>query len=293
MIAAHGGDEGSRLELDSQLRRYLIGELSPGEMEPLEERLMTDDELQSRLALLEDELIDDYASRTLSPAEHKRMEASFFSSEQRREKLRFARAAQRFAQAKPEQRLMPVKSMPIWHLASQPSYRPVTLAFAALLVVAFALSGWWWFTLHRVNEELASTSQALIHERGRTAQLTKQAGGEVKQTLLAVHLLPGLSRGGGALTRVAPAQPTEVIELRLWLGSADYGKYSASLQTVEGTQIATNDPLVVSVTSEGRWAIFRIPAQLLPPGDYRMRLSATKLQQKPEELQSYYFRVTP
>jgi len=88
------------LQLDykeqESLRKYLLGNLPPGEIAALEERLLTDSVIYDELLMVEDELIDQYLSGEQSPAERESFEAHFVLAPERQQKVRFARALKKY-----------------------------------------------------------------------------------------------------------------------------------------------------------------------------------------------------
>lgn len=84
------------LEEEAELRKYLLGELSPEEQVSVEARLFLDDEYLSQLNVVEDELIDAYVYKELAPGERAQVEARLLSKPGRREDLSIARALKRY-----------------------------------------------------------------------------------------------------------------------------------------------------------------------------------------------------
>lgn len=88
---------------DSQtrsLRQYLLGApLAADQQRELEERLFTDDECCEQLDIIEDELIEQFLNDELSADERARFEAAFLTTAERKEKLRVARALNKYVKA--------------------------------------------------------------------------------------------------------------------------------------------------------------------------------------------------
>ena len=76
---------------DQRLVNYLLGLLADDEAERLDEASIVDDELAARLRIVEDDLVDAYASGTLDAPTRQRFESYYLSSPHRSEKVRFAR----------------------------------------------------------------------------------------------------------------------------------------------------------------------------------------------------------
>lgn len=82
---------------NAEIRKYLLGNIQvEDERRKIEERLMLDDDYFEELLMQEDELIQDYVDDQLSTDERQKFEKHFLISEERRDKIRFARALRRY-----------------------------------------------------------------------------------------------------------------------------------------------------------------------------------------------------
>lgn len=77
------------------IRRYLLGTPTADEQQGIELRLLTDPAFFDELSAREDELVDEYASGLLTPAERASFETVFLAAPERRQKLQFALALRR------------------------------------------------------------------------------------------------------------------------------------------------------------------------------------------------------
>src|SRR5215216_252661 len=84
-------------EQDKKLARYLLGELSEIERIDIEDRYSSDVDFFDELLVAEDELIDDYVRRKLTPKDGELFEQNFLCSAARRERVKSARALAKFA----------------------------------------------------------------------------------------------------------------------------------------------------------------------------------------------------
>ena len=75
---------------DQQLLRYLLGLLPDEEAERLDEASITDEAVAGRLRVAENDLVDAYATGTLSGETQERFESFYLSSARRRQHARFA-----------------------------------------------------------------------------------------------------------------------------------------------------------------------------------------------------------
>jgi hypothetical protein len=84
---------------DELLARYHLGELSPGERDAVEDRYFADVAFHERVMAAEEELIDSYVRGELSTEQRKHFESWFLKSDDRREKLKFAKTLSRYRPA--------------------------------------------------------------------------------------------------------------------------------------------------------------------------------------------------
>ena len=83
------------------LRQYLLGELPPGEVDALEQKMFEDDECFDTLHAVEAELLDDYTAGTLSESHRRALERTVLASPHGRSRLAFAETLSVAAQASP------------------------------------------------------------------------------------------------------------------------------------------------------------------------------------------------
>ena len=97
---------GTSFKSDETVRDYLLGRVSDeATLEGLEERLFTDEEFCSRVALAEDELINDYVLGYLNEEDAAAFDAALASNPERRFKLELTRALREKALAASAQEL--------------------------------------------------------------------------------------------------------------------------------------------------------------------------------------------
>src|SRR6516225_4038746 len=79
------------------VRHYLLDQLQEPEQIAIEDRLLMDDAFFQRLEMIEDELIDDYVSGSMSETDRQAFVAHFLAAPERQKKLKFAQAMHRYA----------------------------------------------------------------------------------------------------------------------------------------------------------------------------------------------------
>lgn len=77
------------LQNETEIRRFLLGELSEDERSAFESRFIADEDLFEQMSVVEDELIESYVRETLSPADKTNFEKHFLATETRRRKVDF------------------------------------------------------------------------------------------------------------------------------------------------------------------------------------------------------------
>jgi anti-sigma-K factor RskA len=80
----------------AEIRKFLLGYIQVEERRKIEERLMLDDDYFEEISMQEEELIQDYVDGQLNTDERRRFKKYFFISEERRQKIEFARALRRY-----------------------------------------------------------------------------------------------------------------------------------------------------------------------------------------------------
>lgn len=131
-------------EPQKRIRLYLLGQLSDGAGEELEQEILTNGELFEELLMAEDELIDDYLASKLDQNERTRFEQHFLSTPERHEQLRFARALNRHVTASTQREN---DHSSFWQSFRRSPAFPFRAAVAIVLVAL--ISGLGWFFLNR------------------------------------------------------------------------------------------------------------------------------------------------
>jgi hypothetical protein len=142
-------------EVQERIRRYLLGQLSDGAWEEFEQELLVDDELLEELLVLEDELNDEYLMGELPGDERVQFEQHFLAAPERQEKLRFARALNRYVTVANRQELDRKTSPSLW------SNWTVLYRAGAVFAVVILFAGTVWFFLNRRSSPQIPESPAM------------------------------------------------------------------------------------------------------------------------------------
>lgn len=131
-------------DIQERIRRYLLGQLTDGAREEIEQNLLTNAELFDELGVVEDELADEYLAGKLDQDERSRFEQHFLATPERQQKLRFARALHRYVTAAGRPETSAGKFLPLSWRSRTILYR-ATAAVAVIVIIAGTL----WFFRHR------------------------------------------------------------------------------------------------------------------------------------------------
>lgn len=85
-----------QVETEETIKRFLLGELADEEQEQVQYRLLSDSEYFEQFLMVENELTDDFVRGALSECDNQRVTEYFLAVPERRQKLRFAIALDRF-----------------------------------------------------------------------------------------------------------------------------------------------------------------------------------------------------
>jgi hypothetical protein len=260
------------------ITQYLLGQTSPEDLPELEERLLTDSAFYEELLTVEDELIDDYLRGELSQLDRESFETHFSTAPERQQKVRFGRAFNKYVAAVDAMPEMAPATLAVsekardiskppkpWYSIFLPSQNPI-LSYSLMTALVLIVGTVSWFGL----KNLRNTGS---HDPGK---------------VLAITLTPGLTRSDGDIKKISIPGDTGTVRLQLALSKNEYAKYRAILLTDEGSEI-WSDTLPPDL--DGRFINVNIPAELLKPGEYQVRLSGQSEAGSFEALDRYSFRV--
>jgi hypothetical protein len=270
-----------------EIRRYLLGYSDADVTESIEKRLIGDDEYQQEFLIVTDELIEDYLDGDLSQEEAGQFETHFLATPRRNHKLEIARAlSERALSDKPATeasanatnvRSFPARPWPrqYWKIAAMVG----VVIFAGLIV---------WAILRNRPPQFTAADQRLQDELARLNDpaLAPPAGPAVQLSISPVSV-----RGLGEDHRAVTQSDTQMVLVRLVLVDKVYESYRATLQTVDGSELARTPQLKPINVDAGRFVEVRLPAQLLQPRSYRLKLAASTSSGTYDDVGVYPFQI--
>lgn len=315
-----------RLENETLVRRFLLGELAEEERARVEDAFLVDEEAFEMLLAAEDELVDAYARGELRGRERERFERHFLSTPRGREKLLRTRSLLEVIRQEPAAPPAETARAAWWQTfieGLRGLQAPLRYGLAGALLV-FLLGGVWLLT--RRGEQPRQSREAAVAVRpeatrgSEVAQVPNQeqpheaptAGGpeagaaesrpapspskrtdaprQRSVSVASLTLTPGLTRESSASARTLRIAPGSTrARLTLELDQADYASYRAALVTATGRRVWSGDRLRKSAS--GSALVLTLPAALLAEGDYVLELSGAAPSGGFESVADYSFRV--
>jgi hypothetical protein len=309
--------------------RYLLGALSAEEQARFEERYFVDDAAFEEIEIAEDELIDAYVRRELSPSERERFEQVFLRSERLIERVKFARTLTASVGSRSSVTPQPVadaksswwKGLLSLSFAAQPTFR-ASLALGALILVigGAALIVQWTrlrdesrrlegerAELQRQQQDLArvvadtqskneQSMTALKDEQARLDKLIEElhqaqtSQPTAPQTILSMTLFPGGSRGSGATPAINAKSGTSALQLKLVLEQDEYPSYLVTVKAADGSERFKKE-LKIQHPRAGPVISIQLPVKSLSSGDYTVAVSGRASSGNFESVADYPFQL--
>ncbi|HXI25108.1 MAG TPA: hypothetical protein VNG71_14690 [Pyrinomonadaceae bacterium] len=278
----------SRVFSDDAIRRFLLGELTVGEQEAFEKRLVADDELEARVRLSELGLADDYVQRRLTRAESLRVQERFLVTKDRQHMTAVSQALRdRFT---PATRWSAQKVFNLDHAAWR-------YAFAAVILIIVFATVWLGVKERRLAIKFpipkrvlpkASPTQSPVvahHPVGALAPTHQEEATPPPehQTTVSIALDAKNTVENPFELKLSD---TAITSLRI-VATPERNQrdsYRAEVWNSRGESVFTADGLTPS--DEGKLTL-DIPALVLSPGEYMIRLNG---REDAAELH-YYFRI--
>jgi anti-sigma factor RsiW len=266
----------SQAETLQEIRRYLLGTLSPEQAAELEERLLSDEEVYEELLIVEHELVDQFLSGELSATDRERIESHFLRAPERQDQLRFGHLLRRYVSAHaPEIANGAERESPVIVKPERESFlsrllprNPVPAFALGCALLVLVVGGFW-----MANRILNPTSGS--------------------GAVWAVELTPGLTRDGGETRKFAVPANTGTVRLQLDLAEDQYQSYEAILQDADGRTLTTSKSLKTQPANGRTAVLLDVKSNMMPAGDYRVKLNGLSSKGEAESVANYSFRVLP
>jgi hypothetical protein len=277
---------------DTEIRRYLLGELEEERSAALEQDYFAREELFDRVWAAENDIVDEYLAGRLSVHQRERFERHYMASPEHRDRVATARELR--AHGVPSPATKPARQgwWTTFRSAFGASPAGWTAAAAAALVVLAVAGGVW---IVRSSSRAQPSLDVRSPESVRPAQPPPDATGPaaprapvtIALTLSAINL-----RGtdDAASLVIPPGTDLVVLQLELDRGAPRFERGRASVRTLAGKDIWTG-PAVAGVSASSSFARIDVPAGALSPDDYIVALFDTAAGAGETARYRYFLRV--
>ena len=290
------------------MRRYLLGTASPDERTTLEDKYLRDTGAFEELTAAENDLIDSYTRGKLSDIEKVEFEKRYLTSPKGRSRVSFSRALAELSAQPHQTNSAPTPSFWQGILAFfQPRSPVFRWGFAAVCAVALVAAIGSLRVIHNRNLQARLGSQQTNSQTqvNIATQPNAQTPGGTGRTEIAktetpllgeftLQLNSGISRtfGSGAPKPFVVPPGTSWLNLQLGLDDDDHSGYVVSVETPEGVEIRRVEGLNSRTRSGRKIIVVRVPARLIPAGDYVVDVKRTgEDKTKEQSVESYAFRI--
>lgn len=258
---------------NSKLKQYLLGNLTQGETEKLDLRIISDAGLEEPLLMAEHELVEDYLEKNLSTEESELFRRNFLVGSKRESLLREVALLKRYAQ---HSALSDNLSKTATETAGDGFFEKLKGWFSlnlrpAAAVLTLLIAGLLIFGVWRIF--LTDSMSPLEREYAALNQKDLSSPAEF-QNSSSVNLVPGTFRDTNQTTKFKAAGLTENVLFRLALPAQTdlQTKYRAELSK-DGTRIFTQQKIRVYQNQSGQEVRLILPKSVLSaPGQYKITL---------------------
>jgi hypothetical protein len=308
---------------DDEIVRYLLGGMSEAEQVALEEAFVSDPQIFTLVAEVENDLIDDYVRGRLELRQRELFELNFLSSPEQRQRVEIARALlpdlDRVETAGDNHSAAIEKSARRGGFFSFSFNPQLAFRLAAVLGGLLIATGWAWLLYEniRLRQELrVAREDAARRER----ELGRQVNDEREQNTRLVDeiarlrshsspqitpspsqaapafvtlLLAGALRDPGVadVPRLTIPPNAEQVRLVLKMEDSGYPGYRAELQSASGAGILTRDSLKPDLRRSIATFTVNVPSDKLTTGVYTLTLKGVGKNGEADILSKSPFRI--
>lgn len=273
----------SHADEQTRIRQYLLGQLPPTELQELEERILADGGFYEELLIAEDELIDEYLDRELSQAERNNFETHFLLAHELQQKVHFSRTLKRYISEAFPLSGEEVASESISEKLRDSDQPPPKKWFLSLPFRNFAFVSYLWVAA--VLLLVCGVSWVLVN-------YWRSPAPQISTNVVTLVLTPGQVRDDlEQIKKIVLLPDTNAVRLQLELVETDYHNYRIDLMTSEGRTIWTKENLKPIRLGEQTFILIDVPAEVLKPNDYQVKVRGQLADGNIEDVARYAFRV--
>jgi hypothetical protein len=261
------------------------------ERQRIEGLFVSDPDTNEKILIAEADLIEDYLEDSLPTSERDMFLSQYGNTPQQRRDLRITRSIKEWAvsQPTPLETATPASGWATFlsglRLRNPRGFIPV----AAVLIISFIVSVW-----------LLQLNGTRMQENTRRAEIDRElvdlnrplSPGGARPPALSIVLPPVSVRSVEPQAALNPQPDTRVVELQLlWTQKERFQSYRAVLRRVGNPEQFIIPDLHLEREIGGSVVRLRLPAHLLSPGLYQVRLSGIGRKVPSEQAEEYTFMV--
>jgi hypothetical protein len=109
--------------------------------------------------------------------------------------------------------------------------------------------------------------------------------------LLAVNLMPGLTRSSADIPTVKLTPTTSNVRFSLVLLDDNFTMFQVSLRNADDREVLFRDKIPATSSRDGKLVVVTLPSEVLANGDYSLNLLGVSDSGTPESVARYSFRT--
>ena len=269
------------------LRQFFLGNVDNEERERIEILFMTQSNARQRVLVVEQDLIEDYFDDLLTPSDKTKFVQRYADTPQQQQKLRIARLVHDWSLSNSHRAKTDFVPILAWHrfAAWIRFQRIVLIPITVTAVIAILIAGVW---LNNANkrERHRAIEEELARLNSPTAVL------EAPSQTISTTIAPVTVRSALSANELKLSSGIRVVEVRLlWIQKENYTRYGAILRRIDATEAFTVENLQAQ-KEPGLAISVRLPAQMLKPGLYQIKLSGIAADNSLGRADEYRFAVS-
>jgi hypothetical protein len=268
-----------------QIRRYLLGDLNEEARQQVEERIVTDGDYREVVLMVEEDLLDEFASNELSDKDRELFQRYYLATDRQVQKLRVTQVLKKYA-ADHVMALPPVSSEPglLRRLIdfARSRNRSTQILFAGALIILIIAGSWagWrvWRSRNVSRDELARLNSP--------AALALPPDSTVAPVMLTRIQLRDISPSPNVV-RIKP--DTRIIRFQIPQVPKQYASYRVAVSAIGGPPLLVLEG--IKRLNQQDTLVVQFPATPFTNDDYRLTLQGVHDYGQTDELGEYPFRV--
>lgn len=263
---------------NDKLKQYLLGNLASTEAEKIDLQIIQDAEMEERLHFAENELMESYLEKTLSPSEIDLFQKNFLVSPERQSHFRQIALLRNYARTvEPKTAAKSAKDDSEGFLAAIQKFFSPRLRFVSfalpLVVLALAIGIIFYVTADNqtaLEKEFSQLNQTDLTDLTNYSNLTN------------IDLFPGTYRDTSRTKKLNAGNLTEQILIKLDLPVETKPSDRFRLQLVRNGKIVfTQNALKFYVNPHGRELRLRLPSSVFQTGEQQFKIEKENASESP------------